>query len=115
MENNEHIPFFERHTEWTGNKIGDAGATSLSDALRSNTALTELNLRGDDKRSNTQKAFTEKPLFSVRIKSTANNIGNTGAALLSEALKSNIALTKLDLGREHKETTHKQFPSTINF
>ena len=33
----------------TGNKIGDIGATSLSDALKSNTTLTALYLWSEDK------------------------------------------------------------------
>ena len=35
------------------------------------------------------------PLFSILIKSTDNRIGETGAASLSEALKSNTTLTQL--------------------
>ena len=37
----------------TGNTIRGRGASSLSDALRSNTTLTELNLESEDKRNNT--------------------------------------------------------------
>ena len=32
------------------NKIGDTGATSLSEALKSNTTLTKVILDGDDKK-----------------------------------------------------------------
>ena len=39
----------------TDNKIGDTGATSLSESLKSNTALTELNLGSDDKRKKEYK------------------------------------------------------------
>ena len=39
----------------TGNKIGDTGATSLSESLKSNTTLTELNLKGENKRKKTHK------------------------------------------------------------
>ena len=39
----------------TGNYIGDAGATSLSETLKSNTTLTALNLNGEDKRKKTHK------------------------------------------------------------
>ena len=86
----------------TANNIGDTGATSLSDALRSNTTLTRLDLRCKCKRSNTQMVSINKPLFSVLIKSTANPIGDTGMTSLGEALKSNTTLTKIDLGGKHK-------------
>ena len=36
--------------QWTGNKIGDEGAIQISESLKTNTALTELDLCGDDKR-----------------------------------------------------------------
>ena len=35
--------------QWTGNNIGDEGAIQISESLKTNTALTELNLWGDDK------------------------------------------------------------------
>ena len=35
--------------QWTGNEIGDEGATKISESLKTNTTLTELNLRSDDK------------------------------------------------------------------
>ena len=34
----------------TGNDIGERGATSLSESLKSNTTLTALDLSGEDKR-----------------------------------------------------------------
>ena len=40
---------------YTDNEIGDTGATSLSESLKSNTTLTELNLSGEDKRKKTHK------------------------------------------------------------
>ena len=42
----------------TDNKIGDTGATSLSEALKSNTTLTKLNLGGEDKRRHTRHPST---------------------------------------------------------
>ena len=39
----------------TDNKVGDRGATSLSEALKSNTTLTDLNLESKDKRKKTCK------------------------------------------------------------
>jgi len=32
--------------KWTGNGIGDSGASKISESLMMNTTLTELNLRG---------------------------------------------------------------------
>ena len=34
---------------WTGNNIGDSGAIMISESLKTNTTLTELNLSGDKK------------------------------------------------------------------
>ena len=42
-------------TSSTGNSIGDAGATSLSESMKSNTTLTELDLSSEDKRKKTHK------------------------------------------------------------
>ena len=35
--------------QWTDNEIGDEGAMKISESLKTNTTLTELNLGGDDK------------------------------------------------------------------
>ena len=34
--------------QWTGNRIGDEGAKKISESLKTNTTLTELDLSGDD-------------------------------------------------------------------
>ena len=86
----------------TDNEIGDTGATSLSDALKSNTTLTQINLECEDKRNNTQMASINNPLFSIHINSTGNGIGETGTTALSEVLKLNTTLTELYLSSEHK-------------
>ena len=39
----------------TDNEVGETGKTSLSDALKSNTTLTELNLKREDKRKKTHE------------------------------------------------------------
>ena len=96
----------------TENDIGDTGATSLSDALKSNKTLAKLNLSGEHKRDNTQMAFINKQVFIVII-STENIIGDTGATSMSDALKSNATLTKLHLEGDHKAITHKWHPPTI--
>ena len=36
-------------TIWTVNNIGESGARKISESLKTNTTLTELNLRGDEK------------------------------------------------------------------
>ena len=35
--------------QWTDNEIGAEGAIAISESLKTNTTLTKLNLRGDDK------------------------------------------------------------------
>ena len=35
--------------QWTANKIGAEEAIAISESLKTNTTLTELNLSGDDK------------------------------------------------------------------
>ena len=104
-------PLFSFLTNSTANKIGDSGATSLSDALKSNTTLMKLNLWGNYKRNNTQMASINNPLFSILIKSTANNIGYIGATSLSDALKSNTTLTQLNLWCKHKKRNSTQIAS----
>ena len=107
-------PLFSILIKSTGDKVRERGATSLSDALKSNKALTQFNLNGEQKRNNTQMISINNPLFSVFINSTGNKIGETGATSLGDALKSNTTLTQLNLGSEHKET-HKWHSSTVNF
>ena len=72
----------------------------MSDALKSNTTLTKLNLGGEYKRNSTQIASINNPLFSIHINSTGNGIGETGTTALSEVLKLNTTLTELYLGCE---------------
>ena len=47
----------------TDNKIGEAGVKSMSGALKSNTTLTKLFLRGEDKRNNTQMVSINQHSF----------------------------------------------------
>ena len=93
---------FSIHIKSTGNYMGCTGATSLSDALKSNKTLSELNLSGKHKRNNTEMTYIDNSLFSIPIKSTENNIEYTGATSLSYALKSNTTLTELYLHGEDK-------------
>ena len=84
----------------------------MGDALKSNTTLTALGLYGEDKRNNTQMTSINNSLFFILIKPTDNYIRETGAASLSDALKSNTTLTKLDLSCEqekhHTNDIHQQ-------
>ena len=52
----------------TGNKIGETGATSLSDALKSNTTLTKLELDGEHERNNTNDAHRTISFFFLSYK-----------------------------------------------
>ena len=96
----------------TGNEVRDTGTTSMSEALKLNTTLTALYLSCEDKRKeDTQKTSINKSLFSILITSTGNDIGDTGAKSLSEALKSNTTLAALNLRSEYKrKKTHKRHP-----
>ena len=85
----------------------------MSESLKSNTTLTKLNLSSEDKRKKTHKRHPSTVHSSILIISTGNKIGETGAASLSESLKSNTTLTKLNLSCEDKrKKTHKRHPST---
>ena len=108
--NNKPFPFQIKPTD---NKIGYAGAISLSDALKSNTKLAKLNLCGKDKKKQHKNDTHQHSTLSVLIKLSDNIIGETGATSFSDALKSNTTLTKLDLSGEHKET-HTQMTSINN-
>ena len=82
----------------TANKIGDTGATSLSEALKSNTTLTVLNLKSEYKIEKTRKRHPSTiHSFPFLVTSTGNHIKDTGVTSLSEALKSNSTLVTLNL------------------
>jgi Ran GTPase-activating protein (RanGAP) involved in mRNA processing and transport len=72
----------------TGNNIGTEAAIKLSEALKSNSSLTRLNLWSN-------KLVSSVHSFSLN---TGTNIGEEGAIKLSEALKANSSLTSLNLG-----------------
>ena len=94
------LPF---HNLTTDNTIGETGATSLSEALKSNITLVQLNLSCWDKRRHTEGIHRNHSSFHNMT--TDNNFRDTGKALLSEALKSNTTLTKLGLVCGSKEST----------
>ena len=101
-------PLFSFISVSTDSKIGDKGATSLSESLKSNTTLTELDLFCEDRRKTHKWHPSTIHFVSFLFTSTANSIGDTGATSLSESLKSNTTLTELKLWSEDKrKKTHK--------
>ena len=80
------------------NGIGAKGATSLSDALRVNTVLTELNM-GCEEDGNERNKVRDCVVDGLLV---GNSIGVNGAKALSDALKVNTTLTSLDLSSEKK-------------
>ena len=99
----------------TDNNIRERGTTSLSEALKSNTTLAQLYLSCEDKKKeDTQKTFINNSLFSFLSTSTDNGIGDTGATALSEGLKSNTTLSKLDLSGQDKKKEDTQKTSINN-
>jgi Ran GTPase-activating protein (RanGAP) involved in mRNA processing and transport len=95
------------------NSIGKEGVIKLSEALKSTTSLTKLNLDsnyvGDEGAKNLAEALkwnsslTDLDLscnafcFISFSLNTGNNIGAEGGIKLAEALKSNTSLTSLNL------------------
>ena len=65
----------EDNTQYTylGNTSGDSGARLLSEALQSNTALTELNLRSDEKGEGKEKT-RDKKMSSHEKKTELDNM-----------------------------------------
>ena len=97
----------------TAGLIGDREVSSLSESLKSNTTLTVLDLNSEDKRH--RKRSSTIYSFPFLFTSTGNNIGDTGAKSLSDALKSNTTLSELYLsGEDKRKKTHKRHPSTIH-
>jgi Leucine-rich repeat (LRR) protein len=74
----------------TDDKIGIEGVRFLSEALKSYTTLTSLNLTGNK----LVASFHVLHSFSLN---KGNDIGSEGVIKLSEALKSITSLTLLDL------------------
>ena len=85
--NNSLIPFLFTSTD---NNIGERGATSLSESLKSNTTLTELILWGEDKRKKTHKRNPSTIHYSSFLNtSTGNNINDKLEEVISNALQRN--------------------------
>ena len=94
--------------------MGDTGAISLSNALKSNTTLTTLIFSCDNKRSNTHKWNPSIAHYSLFIKQIGNNVGDIGVKSLSDALKRNTTLLKLDLSGEDKKKAQHTNDISIN-
>jgi hypothetical protein len=85
----------------TGNDIGDAGATILSEALKSNSSLNKLFV------DSTSCCFIS---FSLGAE---NNISDRGVFSLSEALKSNTSLRTLYLSSNKLVSSFHSHPIQI--
>ncbi len=83
-----------KNKKWTGNQIGDEGASAISESLKINTTLTELNLDCDETKKQQMK---NKRKMKSNKKWTDNQIGDEGRTKLSEALNTNTTLTVLVL------------------
>lgn len=93
---NPHLTWLEL----SGNKIGDAGAISLSNALRANSHLQHLNLaannvkdQGANALSNALRVNTSLHYFDL----ASNKFGNNGAIAFAAALRQNSTLKTIIL------------------
>ena len=78
------------------NSIGESGASSLSEALKVNSSLTQLNL-GVSLLLN-----DDSLLFVIVSHSMDNNIGDSGMKALAGALESNITITSVILWEDEE-------------
>ena len=100
----------------SGITLNSEGAVTLCKALKTNTSLTKLGLISAYSRESKCFGIYKYCSFLLMSKTTENELDERGATSLSDALKSNSTLTKLDLeGEKKKETKHKRFLSAINF
>ena len=60
--------------KWIDNKIGDSGAKMISEGLKSNSTLTELNLVSDEKRRNNVIEWSMKKQFRVKHEQTTTSV-----------------------------------------
>ena len=101
--------FFKSADNW----IGKTGATSLSDALKSNTTLTELNLESEYKRNNTNGIHQQSTLqFSLKQQWTRleKKEHNHWVMHWNQTQHSLNLIWMVNT----KETKHKWRPSTIH-
>ena len=84
---------------WTDKNVRDEGARMISEALKINTTLISLNLRGDWNKKRDKRRWKRKRL----IRWTGIKIRTEGARMISGALKMNSTLTELNLSGERKK------------
>ena len=77
--------------------IGSAGAISLSDALKSNTTLTAIDLYGGHQKKQHKNGIHQQLTLSILNKSKDNQIEEKGATSLSDSLMTNTTLIQLHL------------------
>lgn len=89
------------------NRLGDDGAQALAVALKSNTTLTKLDLRGSCRLPASLRCASDENIALL----ADNRIGNDGATALAGALSVNKSL--VNIGLEGKKTPHvaRQAPS----
>ncbi|CAF0988062.1 unnamed protein product [Adineta ricciae] len=96
------------------NKIGDAGAQYVSDALRHNTTLTVLDLYdneiGDAGAQYVSDALRHNTTLTT-LHLSRNQIGEKGAQYVSDALRHNTTLTTLYLSRNQIGDAGAQYVS----
>ena len=79
----------------------------MGESLKSNTTLTALNLSGEDKRKKTHKRCLSTKstcFFLLMLYPIENNIKSAGLKSLTQQLKSNTALTELELDGKRNYT-----------
>jgi len=74
----------------------------MSEALKFNSSLTNLNLSGDE-----IERIESKWVENETIEWIVNNIGVEGAKALSEALKYNYSIRRLHLGSDQTIVNHE--------
>ena len=76
----------------------------ISEVLKSNSTLTDLELRCDENEEWIYKENKDKKIEMKKMKKwTDNHIGAEGARMISEGLRSNSTLTTLNLRGEENE------------
>lgn len=84
------------------------GAASLSQALGKNEALTKLSLAGEAKKKHNCDICLSRSIL-LCFEQTGNGIGSMGMKALCETLKTNGAITEIDLRCKHKHEHHLKY------
>ena len=96
---------FSFHMQSTDSQIRERGATLLSESLKTNTTITKLNLYCTSKWYTwDEKRVPMSHSLSVSFLSTVADMKDMGVTSVCEALKSNTALTKLNMGCMHSKS-----------